>query len=188
MRSWSIILEVIVQFLFPFQSSRLKCNVHNNSINQSLLPCRSWNTTPISIILPLDYTFEGSKIVSRYLSQNISLLWPSFSICFEIQAVQCTVGLPMSPRSVEKEIKLHCKITNIRSTRYRWYDEHCKWQVIKYSVGTGYSALVLTVQRRPSIAKISSFSYCLRHEDGLLTLSGFSGLVPDIISKILYLY
>ena len=30
--------------------------------------------------------------------------------------MQCTAGLPMSPESVEKEIKLHCKITNIRST------------------------------------------------------------------------
>lgn len=46
---------------------------------------------------------------------------------------------------------------------------------------TGYSAQ-LTVQRRPNIPKISSFSYGLRHEDGLLTLSG---LVPDIISRIL---
>ena len=45
---------------------------------------------------------------------------------------------------------------------------------------TGYSAQ-LTLQPRPNIPKISSFSYGLRHEDGLLTLSG---LVPDIISRI----
>lgn len=116
MRSRSSILEVIVQFLFPFQSFRLKCNGDNNNINQSLRLRRLWNKTPICVILPQDCTFEGSKIVSRYLSQNRSLLSPSFSICFEIQAVQCTAGLPMSPESVEKEIKLHCKITNIRST------------------------------------------------------------------------
>lgn len=116
MRSRSSILELIVQFLFPFQCFRLKRNVDNNNINQSLLPWRLWNKT-LFMGLPPDCTFEGSKIVSRYLSQNKSLLWPSFSICFEIQAVQCTAGLPRSPESVEKEIKLHCKVTNIRSTR-----------------------------------------------------------------------
>lgn len=67
--------------------------------------------------LPQDCTFEGSKIVSRCLSQNRSLPWPAFSICFEIQVVQCTAGLPMLLESVEKQIKLHCKVTNIRSTK-----------------------------------------------------------------------
>lgn len=174
MRSRSSILELIVQFLFPFQCFRLKRNVDNNNINQSLLPWRLWNKT-LFMGLPPDCTFEGSKIVSRYLSQNKSLLWPSFSICFEIQAVQCTAGLPRSPESVEKEIKLHCKVTNIRSTRTNVE------QAYKEYSSLWVKSAQLTVQRRPNIPKISSFSDCLRHEDGLWTLSD---LVPDMISRI----
>ena len=76
------------------------------------------------------------------------------------------------------------KISNIRSTSTTDVSNNASNEIELWDgllEITGYSAQ-LTVQRRPNIPKISSFSYGLRHEDGLLTLSG---LVPDIISRIL---
>ena len=75
------------------------------------------------------------------------------------------------------------KISNIRSTSTTDVSNNASNEIELWDgllEITGYSAQ-LTVQRRPNIPNISSFSYGLRHEDGLLTLSG---LVPDIISRI----
>lgn len=46
-----------------------------------------------------------------------------------------------------------------------------------YNATLGADSFQLTTQRRPSILKISSFSYCLSSEDGLLPPSLFG---PDI--------
>lgn len=154
MRSSCCVLELIVQLLFPFQWLCLKRNTNKVLNLNQVASDRNWVTDKIKrcslYSLPQGCKYEGNRIFFHCPSQNKSLQWLSFSICFEIQAVQWTVELPMSLWPVRKEIKvIIIKLGNLRNF---WKPRKCN------PLMAGERLLGLLAPRLQIVRFTSSFS------------------------------
>ena len=173
MRSSSFVLELVVQLLFPFQRPCLKRNANNN-INQCRLT-RWWqNKTPWSLTVRLYMRRKYERFVLSFTKQMTP-------VAFFLHLFRDSGGAMYSWATDVARVYEKRDLTLVQATNYtRKYWTNCKLQRRHIKLILRAKSAQLTVERRPTIPKMSSFSDALRHAEGLLTLSDFG---PDMISK-----